>query len=332
MAVKRIFAVRINLDDLGAELDTLHTAAERSDWLAGFRSGSRGAPPPAKASPALQMGSEFGLRAHTEAVGFRDQRSIAGQVSAQRRANDRSTSVEHPFNENTNGCSTDVEREPQRMFNGDHNGDPNHPISSIQQPISKQPPAASHTEPEDPRLVAAAAAGAYLNFKGDDLRTDWLVAIEVDSVDLIGRVMAYGRKRTGKPVRMPCAYCDHRLAMLQAEAHEIGRQRTAAAQEAQRQQDHAANSAKAKESAAAIARGRALAAALLEVYDERAEHWCSQMNTVQAAALADIRATYLQGRPLGLVLRHVQTLPTVMITQAQARAKELNETTEGATA
>lgn len=332
MAVKRIFAVRINLDDLGAELDTLHTAAERSDWLAGFRSGSRGAPPPAKASPALQMGSEFGLRAHTEAVGFRDQRSIAGQVSAQRRANYRSTSVEHPFNENHNGCSTDVKREPQRMFNGDPNGDPNHPISSIQQPISKQPPATTHAEPEDPRLVAAAAAGAYLNFKGDDLRTDWLVAIEVDSIDLIGRVMAYGRKRTGKPVRMPSSYCDHRQAMREAEQAEIGRQRTAAAQEAQRQQDHAANSAKANESAAAIARGRALAAALLEVYDERPGHWCNEMSTAQARVLADIRSAYGQGRPLGLLLRHVESMPAAMAAQTQARAKELNETSEGVTA
>ena len=118
----RIFVVRVNLDAMGAELDTLYTAEQKADWMTGFRSGSRGSVAPESAPDALLMGNCFGLGCHAEAANFSAQRSTAGKASAQRRANICSTAGQH-------------------MFNGKPNGEVNQPSAFSLQPLSNQPTA-----------------------------------------------------------------------------------------------------------------------------------------------------------------------------------------------
>ena len=324
MAAKRIFNVRINLDDLGAELDTLYTAQERSEWLLGFRSGSRGAPPPAKATEALMLGFKFGQRAHAEALEFQAQRSVAGQASAQRRANG-----------NTNGSSTDVERRHQRMLNGDinetTNGEGNHPTAFIQQPSSNQPSQPSAAPPpdddddesDDPRLVAIAAAGGYLTFQGEDFTGRWLADLGDDTVERIGEVMDWGRRRTGKPVRLPAYYCEHRKTMLDHRREQAARERQRAEADAHKAQEAERNSRRAQEAAAAQAEARTFVAALLAVYREDQDGWAARMSTDQAEVVAKLRDLYDGNRAISLTLMHLRPrLPAALLEAAQARAAD----------
>ena len=84
-AMSRIFLVRVNTDDMFAELDTLRPD-QHGEWLAGFRAGSRGRIPDGWDGPRL-MGAEFGMSCYRSAEDFRAAASAAGKRSvAARRA------------------------------------------------------------------------------------------------------------------------------------------------------------------------------------------------------------------------------------------------------
>jgi len=97
--VSRTYFIRVNLDDMCAELDTLRPE-QHADWLAGFRAGSRGKVPPEWDGPRL-AGAEFGLICYREAEDFRSRQSEKGKLSAAARSkgNHGSTTVQPNVNQ-----------------------------------------------------------------------------------------------------------------------------------------------------------------------------------------------------------------------------------------
>lgn len=81
----RIFMVRMNLDDLAAELLTFDSDEERGQWLAGFQVGASGSPGRESWSEAKQSGWGFGAECYAEAQEFRATKARGGRASAEAR-------------------------------------------------------------------------------------------------------------------------------------------------------------------------------------------------------------------------------------------------------
>lgn len=141
----RTFMVRINLDDMCAELDTLRPD-QHAEWLAGFRAGSRGKVPNGWDGPRL-MGADFGMAAFQDAERFRAQSSEAGHRSADaRRAKYGSASPQRPSNDlrtTFEGASNDLRTTPEPR------PEQNAELSNIQYPISNIQAAAAAAAPAD---------------------------------------------------------------------------------------------------------------------------------------------------------------------------------------
>ncbi len=76
----RIFSVRINLDEMFAQLDALDQGRDKLQWLEGFRAGSRGAPNHAKWSSAKRDGASFGAEARSRALNLSQKQSSNAHV------------------------------------------------------------------------------------------------------------------------------------------------------------------------------------------------------------------------------------------------------------
>lgn len=77
--------VRVNLDDLAAELLTFDSDEERGQWLAGFQVGASGSQGRDSWSEAKQSGWGFGSECYTEAQDFRESKARGGRASADAR-------------------------------------------------------------------------------------------------------------------------------------------------------------------------------------------------------------------------------------------------------
>ena len=82
--MKRIFSVRINLDDMAASLEFLEGDASLAEWLRGFRYGLRGAPSRWASGPGA-AGFHIGSRSLSEAHEFQLAKSDGGKRSAEAR-------------------------------------------------------------------------------------------------------------------------------------------------------------------------------------------------------------------------------------------------------
>lgn len=93
--MSRIFHVRINLDSVSADLNTLVDDAERGQWLRGFMSGAAGGTNRfIDASPAC-LGWHHGAAARGNAEQFHEKQSTKGKLSAEaRKSNHGSTTVQ----------------------------------------------------------------------------------------------------------------------------------------------------------------------------------------------------------------------------------------------
>lgn len=188
--------------------------------------------------------------------------------------------------------------------------------------------AADPPTPDDPRLIAAAAAGAYPDFEGKDLRTEWLAAFGDDTVEQVAEVMAAGRRRTGKPIRMPSSYVAQSGHMREAQQEAARLERERAETEARRAQERQKN----LKAEADAARWRHMAGGLLAAHDEDPATWAAVLTPSQAKAMAEIREAHAAGRPLGLVMvRHFDSLPVTLQNLAASRGREIAETNEGPT-
>ena len=137
--MSRTFFVRLNVDDMCADLDTMRPD-QHAEWIAGFRAGCRGRIPPGWDGARLQ-GAVFGLTCWEEAEGYRAKQSDKGKRSAQVRAERSGTADPRANREpDVNHGSTTVRtgREPDV-----NPSNIQHLTSNIQQPAASAPP----TEP-----------------------------------------------------------------------------------------------------------------------------------------------------------------------------------------
>lgn len=95
MSEKRTFFVRVNLDDMAAEIIGLDSTDERGHWLEGFVIGSRGKDCREDWPAPKLEGHSFGLGCFNEAEAFRGKQSEKGLASAEARRN-RSSAVVQP--------------------------------------------------------------------------------------------------------------------------------------------------------------------------------------------------------------------------------------------
>jgi len=79
--MKRIFSVRLNLDDMAASLEFLEGDAALAEWLRGFRYGLRGAASRWQDGPGAD-GFRIGASSLAEAQGFQLAKSDGGKKSA----------------------------------------------------------------------------------------------------------------------------------------------------------------------------------------------------------------------------------------------------------
>lgn len=121
---ERTFFVRVNLDDMAAEIIGLDSTEERGLWLEGFIVGSRGKNCREDWQGAKLEGYSFGLRCFTEAEEFRGKQSAKGLASVEARRNRKATSSQPEFNHGST------------MVQPDTNQTSTHPTTNIQQPIT----------------------------------------------------------------------------------------------------------------------------------------------------------------------------------------------------
>lgn len=154
--------MRINLDEMFAELDTMIDDQQMVQWMRGFRCGSRGGANPWAAGSPGHAGHRFGLRAKSEADAFRDKKSAAGTASATARKGQFGSPDPRAIREQnvntTKGVFEQVaEHHREQCSNQDTEQRSNHPISNIQQPISNSEVA----NIQDVRTVATASPLAW---------------------------------------------------------------------------------------------------------------------------------------------------------------------------
>lgn len=130
---ERTFFVRLNLDDMSAEVVGLDSTEERGFWLEGFLVGSRGKDPRENWAPAKVCGHAFGAACFREAEEFRGKQSAKGRASGDARRN--RTMVQPRIN---HGSTTD---EPNPNQTSTEPQPSQQPTSSIQQLSSQQPAA-----------------------------------------------------------------------------------------------------------------------------------------------------------------------------------------------
>ncbi len=121
---ERTFFVRVNLDDMAAEIIGLDSTEERGLWLEGFIVGSRGKSCREDWQGAKLEGHSFGLRCFTEAEEFRGKQSAKGVASAESRRNRTSTTVQPDINHGSTTVQPDINRTST------------HPTTNNQQPTT----------------------------------------------------------------------------------------------------------------------------------------------------------------------------------------------------
>lgn len=135
----RIFMVRMNLDDLAAELLTFDSDEERGQWLAGFQVGASGSPGRESWSEAKQSGWGFGSECYAEAQEFRATKARGGRASAEaRKASSGSAQPVRntPVIEQTpNDARTPFEHTSEHTLEQT----PNQPTANSQQPTTQSP-------------------------------------------------------------------------------------------------------------------------------------------------------------------------------------------------
>lgn len=106
----RTFFVRLNLDDMSAEVVGLDSTEERGQWLEGFLVGSRGKDSRDVWHPAKLDGHRFGLTCFQEAEEYRGKQSVKGIASGEARRN--RTAVQPQFNHSSTADEPDPNRTP----------------------------------------------------------------------------------------------------------------------------------------------------------------------------------------------------------------------------
>lgn len=163
---ERTWTVRVNLDDLGAQMLALDDDAERGAWLTGFQVGAAGAPCRDTWSDAKRRGWEFGVSSYNEAMEFRSKKAAAGEASANARRAKTGSAQPPRQDQNSTGserCSSGVRTNLEQ----DIEHAPNQPTANSQQPTTENeqqqsPPAPQGGATEVVDLWNAAVDGSPL--------------------------------------------------------------------------------------------------------------------------------------------------------------------------
>lgn len=148
--------------------------------------------------------------------------------------------------------------------------------------------AAASDAHEDPRLAAAAAQGAYLDFQGEDQRAAWLVEFGDLTAERIAAILGAERLPNGQRIRLPSGFATARAMVEQREA-------TRAKRRARTEDPHDANVRRSREVRALIGRLREPATA---------EHLAQAEVAIRDAAailLADERNAWLRASEIATV-------------------------------
>lgn len=133
----RTFFVRLNLDDMSAEVVGLDSTEERGQWLEGFLVGSRGKDSRDVWHPAKLDGHRFGMVCFQEAENYRGKQSAKGVASGEARRN--RTAAEPLLNNGLTAVEPDGNRTPTGP-------------QPIQQPTSNsQHPTTTNEKPDPPK-------------------------------------------------------------------------------------------------------------------------------------------------------------------------------------
>lgn len=210
-------------------------------------------------------------------------------------------------------------------------------------PVQTRPSSTPTPPPVDPGEVVEEAPalrfiqsrGGYLHHHGEDRRPGWLADIEGLTLEQIGEVFTWSKARgqiVVYPGKGPGYFGGALAAMREAQRAEAAKQRLRMEAEANRAIHEQEASQKTKQAAAIDARNRSLVSGILATYDESPARWSSVITEAQAKLLNDLRATHDAGRPLGLLVRHLEGMPRDLVEAGTARGREMHEQTEGATA
>lgn len=153
----RTWTVRVNLDELSAQLLYLDDDCERGAWLQGFQVGAAGAPSRDSWSETKRRGWEFGISCFQEAEAFREKRATAGRKSADVRREQKGsaqptrTDSEH----RSNVVQTLFEQTPELRLN-QPTANSHKPTTRSKQPTPPTPPARGRRPAEfDPGMFDA---------------------------------------------------------------------------------------------------------------------------------------------------------------------------------
>jgi hypothetical protein len=146
--VRRIFSIRVNVDDMSAQLDACDSDAERLQWLAGFRLGARGAAQGHGWPQHKIVGYELGLASYQEAETKVAKQSSNGVKSAHARrvkfGSAKPRACEPDVNHGSNGGSK-VVRENANLSNNPIIQESSNP--GIQESTSERTTFATPTDP-----------------------------------------------------------------------------------------------------------------------------------------------------------------------------------------
>ena len=140
--MKRIFSVRVNIDDVSASLDAWPSDQERSAWLRGFIVGSRGVASRWTSGPEAD-GHSIGAAGYADSIAWREKKIAAGKASADARMAGLGTSNPRACREHdVNDVGT--QREQCSQNTGTHCEPSSHPViqSSNSQSSENHIPAA----------------------------------------------------------------------------------------------------------------------------------------------------------------------------------------------
>ena len=126
--------VRVNLDDLAAELLTFDTDEERGQWLAGFQVGASGTSGRSSWSEAKQSGWGFGAECHLEATDFRETKARGGRASVEARRSSTGSAQPQKNQRAVEHCSSIVRTVLEHTSEQSVEQASNQPTANSQQP------------------------------------------------------------------------------------------------------------------------------------------------------------------------------------------------------
>lgn len=217
------------------------------------------------------------------------------------------------------------------------NETPSNPVQSS--PNQSKPSSPSAPVPDDGDdgkvLKFIRSLGGYMSFQAENKGPDWLRDVHGLTLEQIREIFDWARQR-GKTIVLPGQgpgyFGGFRTAMQEASRKAAAAERVRMEADALAERERLELSGLNERASKAEAATRARCGGFLAAYDEDPARWLAAMTGEQCDQIKAIRTTYNAGRPLGLLVRHLEGMPRDLVEAGTARGREMHEQTEGATA